>query len=119
MNTQGNEIFESDFMKNCAFNGWFSKPEDEKNLEFFDFNKHYISCLMGQDVKYGWSVYSIFDEIEPFGGIITHGVYFVITQNIKPFRGNGFYDADLVQYALDENIIKLSDITLQYIPSKP
>ena len=48
MNESGDDIFNSDYFRNCQFNGWFSEPET-KNLHAYDYNKHYTSCLMGKD----------------------------------------------------------------------
>jgi len=72
---------------------------------------------MGLGVKYGWPVYNVFDEIKPFDGKIQAGYYYVETNNYFPFQGNGYYIADLIDYALNKNIIKLEDIKHQYKPS--
>jgi hypothetical protein len=64
-NKDGDEIFHSDFIRNCQFNGWFSKPRSDK-LHSYDYNKHYTSCLMGQDVQYGFPIYTVFDEVKEF-----------------------------------------------------
>ncbi len=34
---------------------------------------------MGKDVKYGWTVYNLFDEIETFDGVFSAGFYYVKT----------------------------------------
>ena len=109
----GNEIFHSDFVRNAQFNGWFSKPKTD-NLSAYDYNKHYTSCLMGQKIKFGFPIYNIFDEVKPFDGEIKTGFYFIETKNFFPFKGNGWYDADLVFYALNSNIITCDDIKFQY-----
>jgi hypothetical protein len=46
-------IFHSEFICHHAFSGWFDKPKSMDNLSAIDYNKHYSSCFMGQDVKYG------------------------------------------------------------------
>ena len=116
MNESGDKLFHSEFIRNCQFNGFFQKPTSD-DLTACDFNKHYTSNLMGEDLKFGWSVFNVFDEIEPFDGTIKTGYYYVETDNFFPFRGNGAYDADLIQGGLDEHIIKLSQIKYRYIPS--
>jgi hypothetical protein len=68
---------------------------------------------MGLSVKYGWPVYNVFDEIKPFDGKIDAGYYGIETNNYFPFKGNGFYFADLIDYAQNKNIIKLEDIKYQ------
>jgi len=116
MNESGDYVFSCDYIRNCQFNGWFTEPKS-KDLNAYDYNKHYSSCFMGQDVKFGWPVYSVFDEIVPFDGKIEAGYYYVETENFFPFHGNGFYDADLIQFAINEKIIKLNQIKYQYKPS--
>ncbi len=46
---------------------------------------------MGQDVKYRWPIYNVFDEVEKFDGVISVDFYYVKTSNLFPFRGNVFY----------------------------
>ncbi len=38
-------------------------------------------------------------------GKIEAGYYYIETSNFFPFRGNGFYDADLVDYGVESGII--------------
>jgi hypothetical protein len=116
MNESGDYIFNCDYIRNCQFNGWFSQPET-KNLCAYDYNKHYTSCLMGKDCVFGWPVYSVFDEVKAFDGNIEAGFYYINTNNYFPFKGAGWYDADLVNYAYDCKIIKKKNILLQYKPS--
>jgi len=116
MNESGDYIFNCDYIRNCQFNGWFSQPET-KNVCAYDYNKHYTSCLMGKDCVFGWPVYSVFDEVKAFDGNIEAGFYYINTDNFFPFKGAGWYDADLVNYAYDCKIIKKKNILLQYKPS--
>jgi len=117
-NSTGDFIFHSEFIKHHAFVGWFDKPKVFDNLKAYDYNKHYSSCFIGYGVKYGWPIYNIFDEVLPFDGVLTPGFFYVETSNFFPFRGNGFYDADLVDYGLSQNIISNDDIKLQYKSSQ-
>ena len=109
MNSSGDKVFHSEYIRNCQFNGWFKEPKTKK-LSAYDYNKHYTLCLMGLGVKHGWPVYNVFDEIQPFDGKIDAGYYCIETNNYFPFQGNGLYVADLIDYALNKNIIKLEDI---------
>ena len=113
-NTTGDYIFHSDFIKSHAFVGWMSEPENVDNLKAYDYNKHYASCLMGQGLKYGWPIYNVFDEVVKFDGKLAPCYFYVETSNFRPFRGNGFYDADLVDYGIESGIITKDNITLQY-----
>jgi hypothetical protein len=114
MNKRGDDVFHSEFIRNAAFNGWIKAPTSANNLHAFDYNKHYTSCFMGLGLKFGWPIYNVFDEVKPFDGEIKTGFYYIETTNYLPFRGNGWYDADLVYYALEQNIIKTKDIIYEY-----
>ena len=98
------------------FNGWFSESKT-KNLSAFDYNKHYTSCLMGIDIKFGFPIYSVFDEVKSFGGVFKTGFYYIETSNFYPFKGNGWYDADLVFYGVQQSIITMNDIKSEYVSS--
>jgi hypothetical protein len=113
MNESGDYIFSCDYIRNCQFNGWFSEPQS-KDLNAYDYNKHYTSCLMGKGLSFGWPVYSVFDEVKSFDGDIEAGFYYVNTDNFFPFKGAGWYDADLVYYAYECKLIKKKNILLQY-----
>ena len=113
MNESGDYIFSCDYIRNCQFNGWFSEPQS-KDLNAYDYNKHYTSCLMGKGLSFGWPVYSVFDEVKSFDGEIEAGFYYIETDNFFPFKGAGWYDADLVYYAYECKLIKKKNILLQY-----
>ena len=116
MNKNGDAIFHSEFIRNCQYNGWFEMPES-KNLVGYDYNKHYTSCLT-QDIKYGFPIYSVFDEVEQYDGQILAGFFYVETSNSFPFRGNGWYDADLVEYGIESRIIQHQNIKFQYVSTR-
>ncbi len=40
---------------------------------------------MGEGLSFGWPVYSVFDEVEPFDGDIKAGYYYIDTDNFFPF----------------------------------
>jgi hypothetical protein len=141
-NASGDYIFHSEFIRQHAFSGWFDKPEKLDNCVSYDYNKHYSSCFMGQGVKYGWPIYNVFDEVidlyyiyyvyevnsngereaipheKVFDGEIEAGYYYIETSNYFPFRGNGFYDADLIDYGIQRGIITKRNILKHYKPSK-
>jgi hypothetical protein len=94
------------------------EPIEINTLSSYDYNKHYTSCLMGKDVKFGWPIYNVFDEVKKFDGNLETGYYFVETDNFFPFKGNGWYDADLVNYGCSQDIIQLDNIIHQYKSSK-
>ncbi len=69
---------------------------------------------MGEDCTFGWPVYNVFDEVNPFDGNIEAGFYYINTDNFFPFKGAGWYDADLVFYAYKCKIILKSNTLKQY-----
>ena len=86
--------------------------QTESKLVGYDYNKHYTDCLKGH--QFGFPIYNVFDEVLPYDKKLETGYYFVETDNFLPFRGNGWYDADLIGYGLDEEIISEKDIKFQY-----
>jgi hypothetical protein len=69
---------------------------------------------MGEGLSFGWPVYSVFDEVKSFDGDIKAGYYYIDTDNFFPFKGAGWYDADLVYYAIECKLIEKKNILLQY-----
>ena len=67
--------------------------------------------------KYEFPVYSVMDNARPFSGAVVCGTFYVKTKNIFPMRGSGWYSQPLVEYALGKNIIQLSHIKMEFIPS--
>ena len=143
MNEEGDNIFHSNCMRNCMFNGWISEPQTTTKtilhtegeykgceetitslpqLSAYDYNKHYTSCFMGEGVEFGWCVYNVFDEVKPFDGKLEAGYYFVevphTNQHFDIFsRGNGWYEAEMVAYGVENDIIDPEYIKYMYKPS--
>ena len=65
MNSSGDNLFHSKFIRNRQFNVFFLEPTTD-DLYACDYNKHYTSNLLGEGLKFGWAVYNLFDEIKPF-----------------------------------------------------
>jgi len=79
----------------------------------YDKNKCYINILRCCD-RFGWSRFTASDQVEPYDGKhITAGLYYVVNNNDLPFHGNDFYIDNVVQNALDEELITTSDIKYQ------
>ena len=68
--------------------------------------------------SYEWPVYSVMDTPRRFSGEIQCGMYYVVCDNTFPFRGCGWYYEPLVKYGLSNGLIQLSNIGLEFIPSK-
>ncbi len=56
----------------------------------------------------------MFDEVKSFDGGIEAGYYYSNTDDFFPFTGAGWYDADLVYYALKCKLVKKQNILKQY-----
>lgn len=67
--------------------------------------------------KYEFPVYSVMDYVIEFSGNIQCGYYYVVSENSFPLRGCGWYCQALVEYCLENQIIKLDDIWYEFIPS--
>lgn len=78
----------------------------------YDKNKQYTHILMNSDI-YGWSIFKPTDEVKPFDGTIETGMYFAVTSNYFPLKGNGWYFDDTVDKALKYNLITKNDIKYQ------
>ena len=78
----------------------------------YDKNKQYTHILMTGDV-YGWSIFKPTDEVEQFDGNIETGMYFIVTLNYFPLKGNGWYFDDTVEKALKYSLISKEDIKYQ------
>eukprot|EP00973_Karenia_brevis_P045230 6264827-Karenia_brevis.AAC.1 len=62
---------------------------------------------------YGWSIFKPTDEVEQFDGNIETGMYFIVTLNYFPLKGNGWYFDDTVEKALKYSLISKEDIKYQ------
>ena len=112
--------FNSELAKNPSFTEFWHKPtkKEMKDVQGYDMNKHYSSCL--KECDFGWSVFKATDDAEIFleDDEITTGFYYVETNNYFPLRGNGIYADELVKYCLDEGIITKQMIKYKFIPSE-
>ena len=57
------------------------------------------------------------NDFEPFDGDVKCGQYYIESTAGYPCRGNGWYYWPLVLYFLELNIIQLSDIKYQFLPT--
>lgn len=97
----------------------FGKVKKECIQQGLDMNKCRKNIVRYSEHK--WCVFSILDDPVIFDkkkhNTIPAGAYYIITYNILPFKGNGWYFYPLIQYALTKKIIKLSDIKYYLKPS--
>ena len=62
---------------------------------------------------YGWSIFKPTDEVKKFDGTIDTGMYYIVTSNYFPLKGNGWYFDDTVDKALKYNLITKNNIKYQ------
>ena len=112
MSPHVSDIFNDTSSKNTAFNITIKPVQATKA---YDFNKLYAYILLccNNDDIYGWSQFLPTDEVKPFDGVISKGIYFVKCYNAKPFRGNGWYCDSFVADALHLNLINCDDVLFQ------
>jgi len=88
----------------------------EKDTFKLDIKKCRKNIMYYNDYEY--PVYSVMDFPKPFSGEIKCGLYFVKTDALIPFRGNGWYLQPTIDYGLKMGLIKKKDIQYEFIPSK-
>ena len=117
-NTEINTLLESKFFRKVAFTESLSSEMLSGHNKVFciDVNK----CRRNILINYGYDFckFSVLDNIEPFDGNISDGLYYVECINELPLRGNQFYSRPLVEYTLSIKMIQKQDIKYQIKPSK-
>jgi hypothetical protein len=88
-NSEVAKIIDSEEFHRIAFNEVYEIPQNYDNVKAFDINKAYMSFVINN--KYDYPVYSIFDKPEAYNGKLQTGMYFLISKNHRPLRGNGWY----------------------------
>ena len=68
--------------------------------------------------KHDYCAYSILDNIAEYKKEdIKIGFYYVVSDNVLPLKGNGWYSYVLAQFCLDNNIIYKHNIRYAFYPS--
>jgi len=111
-----NKIIEEKSNHQTLFESWGLEEPEQNDLYKIDMRKCRRNILYYFNDEF--PVYSIFDIPRKFNGIVVCGFYYVKTDNIFPFRGCGWYCQSLVQYGLDNGLILLDEIVMEFIPSK-
>jgi hypothetical protein len=109
-------VFNSILFKSWAFVERVNEALTTNHLYKIDMRKCRRNILYY--FKNEFPVYSIFDIPKKFSSVVKCGFYYVNTKNIFPFRGCGWYCESLVLYGLENNLIELNEIKMEFIPSK-
>ena len=104
---------EGDFLE--FFNYWKSlKTETITKIEPKIHNIDIKKCRKNNLYysKYDLPVFTVMDKVEIFNNEIPlkTGIYYVETKAYFPMRGNGWYSLPMIDYCLQNNIIKLDNI---------
>ena len=107
-NTITKEIFNSKLNNRWAFVESINDKYNGNTIYSLDINKcRKMPCFFS---KYDYPLFTVMDEPVPYKGIKKTGLYFVITDNYVPMRGNGWYSQPMIEYALEQNLIEEHDI---------
>lgn len=109
-NNQTKNIINSLYSKNHAFIETIYEPDNRYKYKLYklDINKCRRNCLYYS--KYNFPVFNVMDEVEEYKGIKKEGLYFVETTNYIPLRGSGWYSQPVIEYCINEELIKENDI---------
>lgn len=82
-----------------------------------DLNKCRRNILLHN--KSPFCIFSVLDDIAPAKNLteIKTGFYFVVTNNLLPFKGNGWYSHVMVKYGIESGLIKFENIKYTLYPS--
>ena len=111
-NSTVKDIFNSELNKKHAFVEKLKeqipiKLKDNK-IHFFDKVRCRKTCLYYN--QYDYPLFTVIDEPVFYQGVKKAGLYFIKTTNYLPLRGNGWYSLPMIEYCLEEGIIKETDI---------
>ena len=107
-NEQVTEIINSKLSKSYAFVERLNDNNENKKLFTIDINKCRKNILYNQ--KYEYPVFTVMDSVTEYCGQYGAGLYYIESDNYIPLRGNGWYYYPMVDYCLQQNIIKSDQI---------
>lgn len=111
-NKQTYEIINSDLSSCFAFVERFIPYEPTNKLLFkFDLNKSRKNAMYYS--KFDYPVFTVMDQVRKYDsqyGYNKPGLYFVVSDNYFPLRGNGWYSQAMISYCISINVIAEKDI---------
>jgi hypothetical protein len=81
---------------------WRNNFLPRRTEQSIDMNKQYTSILWNP--PHPWLVMDMLSIPQPYSGLIGDAMYFVVTTNMMPAKGNGWYSRVLVEYLIAKNI---------------
>ena len=110
------QIFNTSQFKSWQFVEKVNEPVPNMNQFKIDMSKCRRNITFYS--KFEYPVYSIMDIPQPFNGVVKCGLFYVVTNNVFPFRGSGWYYEPLVNYGIDHNLITTDNIKYEFTPYK-
>ncbi len=114
-NSQVKEIYNSDLAKSYAFierdvtpSRCLKGPQCNKKLYSFDINKCRKNILYFN--THLFPVFTVLDNPQEYKKQTAPGLYYVESDSYFPLRGNGWYSYPLIEYCLNNHIIRQRDI---------
>ena len=107
-NEQVTEIINSKLSKSYAFVEKLNENKENKKVFTIDKNKCRKYILIYQ--KYEYPIFTVMDSVTKYYGQCGAGLYYIESDNYIPLRGNGWYYYPMVDYCLQQNIIKSDQI---------
>ena len=119
-NLTGKQIIHSDLFKRYAFIEKLGNTPKKHKSFYIDINKTRKNILYYlKHLQYEIPVFTCMDEPMKFNSTdsIKAGFYFIESHNYFPLRENGWYSHAMVQYCLDNKIIKKENIKWKFTSS--
>jgi len=107
-NSKLSDIMNDALSKSYAFIEHISKRKYNNKLFSIDNNKNRANELYYGN--YDYPVFSVMDTVKKYRGQTGAGIYYVVSDNYIPLRGNGWYYYPVIEYCLNHNIIKPTQI---------
>lgn len=119
-----NQVVLDNIIRNKEWNAFqfvetvpFEMKEQQSELGEYKIDMKKCRRNITYQSKYEFPVYCVMDIPRPFSGNITCGMYYVETDDCFPFRGCGWYSHPIIEYGLQNKIIKLNEIQMEFLPS--
>ncbi|MBC7766561.1 AAA family ATPase [Arenimonas sp.] len=96
------------------------KRVNNKESEVFGIDINKCRKNIAKYSQYDYCVFSVLDDITEFTDKhkdIPIGYYYIVSDNLFPLKGNGWYSYPLIRYCLEQNIICQQSIKYYLAPS--
>ena len=109
-NTVTKEIYDSSLCGTYAFIEPINKNLPKQTMKATKIYNIDINKCRKNQLYFAYPLFTVMDRPEIYRGQKQTGLYYVETTNYMPFRNNGWYTYPLIEYGLQKNLIKETDI---------